>query len=492
MRQPGLALHRLIGLMDEPLPPDVRHQVMNELGVLYAESAQYENAAKAWRETLALHDDPALQLRLARIERLSGQAAEATARLAALSPNAIPSGMQAEYYDELSFLRGDRGDRRAALDALDRAIVIAPTAERWFRRGVLNGQIGAFDKAVEDLEKAHRGEPENGVYLTSLGYAYNEAGRTAEARTALERAVGQRPDVLPLYEDIAYLARRESDNAEASRWFERAIDSQVASAASRPTPEQEEKLFRLRRENESLNHDLSGNAFVNLRSGVSGQQFDPISRSATTSQGSVELAYRPPRIGFRDGRILQAFSRVFWNFDGVGPDVDGDSLQLGLGLRYKPFKEQNFLFGGERLVAIGDNARNDWLLRVSYSADDGFDIRPAARNWRYLYGFADAAYLVSDEVTFLAGEGRAGWSFKFASGLVMTPYALLAGNGQLADGNLTGRLEGGAGLSAKLWFNESSHEAYRTSVEVLPQYRGSLNASDDGGHAFVLTTVLGF
>ncbi|MDD7960719.1 hypothetical protein PUT90_28615, partial [Klebsiella pneumoniae] len=69
-----------------------------------------------------------------------------------------------------------------------------------------------------------------------------------------------------------------------------------------------------------------------------------------------------PKIGYHDGRILQFFVRSYVTaYDGSGGVTGGPTAQGSVGLRYKPFPEQNVVMTAERLFRIGSLATNDWL-----------------------------------------------------------------------------------------------------------------------------------
>jgi len=69
--------------------------------------------------------------------------------------------------------------------------------------------------------------------------------------------------------------------------------------------------------------------------------------------------------------------------------IESDSLQGGLGVRYKPLRDQLWYLSAERLFRIGDNAQNSWLLRASYGWSTGSELRVDREDWNYTALFAD-------------------------------------------------------------------------------------------------------
>lgn len=509
--RPGLAIHFLERALAEEtaeLTPSTRIILTGSLGFLYAESGQYAQAAAAWRQVAAVAPDPELLLRLARAERLSGEIEAAALLLARLDPEELQPTLRPDYYDEFSDVERARGAPETALAALDQAIELDPRAERIFRRGVLLTDLGLREEAFEDLLAAQEREPENRVFAAALAYAHDFRGEAAEAAELLEWVVRAEPDRLAPYQDLAYISKRLYRNQEAIAWFERAVDNRPLY----PVHDEEDEvalrrlMFELRRENQTLHNDWDLSGYVIARSEVAGApRFDPTGRSSMTAQGGVELAHRPDwlelpdgsPVGFRDGAIVQAFGRVFWGFERNSLTPDRDTLQGGLGLRWKPFGETNFFLSGERLVKLGALARNGWLLRASHSWDIGFDIDPVRSNWTYAQTYADAAYIPGrDYALFLTGEARLGRSFKLHDenglGVVVTPHAVAAASysrNRFASDRFG---EIGLGVSGKLWFDETPYQAYRSSSEMTLQYRTGLDKRNRLSHGLLLSLTVSF
>ena len=217
--------------------------------------------------------------------------------------------------------------------------------------------------------------------------------------------------------------------------------------------------------------------------------------SLVQSQGGVELAWTPPQIGFRDGKRLQLFGRLAWGHSDNFA-LKEESAQAGIGVRYKPWRDHNLVFAAERLAAVGKAARNDWMLRASYSWDTGYDLQPEASSWRYGTLYLDAAVIdPADPDVLLAAEGRYGRSFLISGGAygpawVTTPHVVVAGNVQKDAFHATTLLESGPGLSVKLFFADASEAAHGGTLEFLVQYRLKVGGDSAGGSGVVATMVM--
>ncbi|MEF3073774.1 hypothetical protein V2P20_01925 [Methylobacter sp. Wu1] len=202
----------------------------------------------------------------------------------------------------------------------------------------------------------------------------------------------------------------------------------------------------------------------------------------------MELAFQPPVIGLRNERIFQVFTRFLWNAPPGGLNVDADSVQGGIGLRYKPFRKLDFYVSAEHLFKVGGDAINDWLLRASYGWNDGDEMKPGQSSWNYSTVYADLGYFINDPgIVAFYGEMRQGYSFNFYDAFLVTPHLVLDGRTQDHDESNISYLEGGGGFSFRYFFNESRYTSARSSIELLAQYKAGLSNIDGG---FILTGVL--
>lgn len=502
--QKGLALHytRLglaRGASDMPLTQ--RFSMLAAIGFLYSETQQFKLAAKAWRAAIAIAPDPILTLRLARVERLSGEVESATRRLATLENVDLPPTLRADYYDEIAEIEMLEGDSATALAAIDNSIALIATNDRLFRRGLLLNELGELDEAIENLEEAATAD--NYTILAALGYAYNSAGRDLESEHLLETVVRAQPDRLAPYTDLAYINKRGLLNDQASRWFELAIDNEPLYPIDEDSKlELEEQVWDFRRENQTLNniHDFSAYTIVRTEFGGN-KRLDPTGSSTLISQGGMEYAHRLDHydwfddypLGFRDGETLHTFVRTFWGYKSDSIAIDRDTIQGGAGLRWKPIDDQSFYLSGERLFRIGSQARNDWLLRASYGWDTGYDIEPVRDDWPFATIFTDAAWIPGPQwVVFLTGEGRYGHSFKHRQQTVITPHVMAGIYNTTDDLDSTSVVEFGPGISIKYWFDDTKYEAYRSAAEAIVQYRGAFEDNGDFSHGIVATLLVSF
>jgi len=399
--------------------------------------------------------------------------------------------------EELSKTLMELKQPERAETALHAAIGIQPTAEAYSQLAKVYQSEGRNDLAVEQYQKA-LAIREDAQDLADMGYCQLSLGRRKDAVAAWDRALALEPERLRLWEDAGYAYMALCKNDLAMERFKSAIDNQplYPSATDEEAKASRETIHRLRKEVSKLDTSLLATGYLGYYSSRAGQAAVPGGQGGIYQPGNsgVELAWRPPVIGMRDDRILELVGRINWVLNRDSLNIDPDSGQGAVGLRYKPFKSQNIFFGGERLIKIGKLAEDNWLLRAMGSWTDGYDLDPERQNWNFSYLYLEAdRYLENPSRFFFTGEARQGWTFKVARNAMLTPHAVADARVWTPDDNQLSVWELGLGISFKYLFNEDKYRTPRSYVEFLAQYKaGQLynrktNQSVDG---IYLTTIV--
>lgn len=321
--------------------------------------------------------------------------------------------------------------------------------------------------------------------LAKLGFEAYEGGDYAVAAREFEAALAAKPDLPLVWAQLGYAYRKTHRNDEAAHAFRRALQHGIT-----------DHRYGYRREVQTLENRIDATAYVIYRDSALSTAFLSLTGpSVNQSQAGVELAWTPPRIGFRDGALLQVYGRTAWGHDGDGFNVREETFQGGVGVRYRPLRSHNLLFAVERLIAMGDDARDNWMVRSSYSWDKGFDLRPDDKRWTYATLYLDAALIdPSDPDVLLTAEGRYGMSWIVGgSGLgatwTATPHMVAAVFRQRDDFHTTTLLEAGPGLGVKLYFADAPDSAHAGALDLLLQYRFKVAGDSLGGSSAVATLV---
>lgn len=525
--KPGLAIVEMERAL-AAMPADAvrsRRVALATSGYLHAQLDQHRQAAAAWSAAQAIGFDPELVLPLAREQRLSGDLDAAQATLAGVEPQSLPPSQHASLLDERAEIERARAAalprpvqldddhdaaddpnaaaRTAALRAaaadLEQAIALAPNPDREYRLGLVYVDLGEPERAIPPLERSLASGPLVPSHAATLGYAYQDVGRWEDAGRELSRALDADPDQLALYEDLGNVRVKEVENEQAIRLFEKAIDNtplypQRDAAEVRDV---EERRLRMRRQVSELSRTFSLLAYTSICFGSNDCEIGattPLSAGASKSQGGAELAYRPPVIGFRDGRVFEVISRVLFEqeVDSIVPK--GQTTVVTLGVRYKPFATIDGFLSAERLFGAGSDAQDNVLLRGTWGWQHGYGMRPGEPRWWYTTVYADVARTMqSPQDWFFYTEGRQGMTFNVHhDDTMLTPHLYARGRFQTGDGDDYQEIDMGLGVSLRWLFREDRYRDYQSHVEVLPRVGYDLYDSQGRDLTLSLTAVVRF
>jgi len=445
-------------------------------GVPSAGAAQTPAAGRSEQSNAAFSNVEKLRLTLAlaRSYRLTDQPQRALDMLASLRAGPWPStALEAEYHDEVARDEDALGLPSNARVELEKAVALDPTAERRFRLSQLAERLGDREEARRQLEAAVAAEPENMEYKAALGYALRKSGDLVGAAQLLSDVLASEPNRYALHEDLGYTYLGLGESNKALDQFKWVIDNQ--QLYPNETQEEREATARtiegLRRTINAVEPHWTAYGYTNLC--LSGHYCERRTRNLgsliSTNQGGGELDYQPPNIGYVDGRILQGFARTFFSYDPNTFSPQGNSVQGGVGIHYKPLRDYNLVLSGERLIKFGSNAVNNWEGRVSFSTSTGYEVDPVASQSWYSLLYVDLAGTAQSPHQILTyADGRGGVNFKLDDRVVISPFVYGIFRGNYGIGANTSA-ETGIGASLRGFFYEDKYHAPRDAVELLPR-----------------------
>lgn len=155
-------------------------------------AAEGEAAAKAARAALAAGEDPLLRRRLAKLAWDRGEAKAARDQLSKIPDE---SRLDEDWRLLAAVERKLEGDWATPLLRIRKPLAgeKAPLAAALWRRGLEHLGVKRLDQALADLERAVELDPKRSTLHASLGAAYLEAGKPAEAQTAYQAAIRTTP-----------------------------------------------------------------------------------------------------------------------------------------------------------------------------------------------------------------------------------------------------------------------------------------------------------
>lgn len=400
-------------------------------------------------QPLADRDDYAVQSRLAEAADAAGRteaAQKAYARAAVLAPDAASRAFLARAHAAALVKLGRKDEARSAFDA-----------------ALASGALKVSD-------------------ALDLAYLAQSVGDDRTALAAFHQAEAEGALAGASTLDAAYAARRLGRDGDAIRFFKRGLDSDVSGQFEL----EPQARFDVRREVATLERrwtaiGVIGRGVGAVAPGAAG------ARPGGAVQGGGEVFARLG--GYRSGRPIVAFARAFQTLDVENDAAVGfDTTQAWLGLRWKPLAQSNLLLEGSRMVAIGDRARNDWMARLGWSADEGADLRVDRTAWPMWRVYVDIARIIEDEQTIALIELRAGRTFRVRGRATLSPYAVVRAD---YDDSLAGSeaLGAGLGLTWRAWVRETRYSAPSSYVEASLEYRARLSGDQRAEGVFV---TLGF
>lgn len=377
------------------------------------------------------------------------------------------------------------GRKADAVGAYGRAAPLAtdPAARAYLIRARILGLVeldrraearAAFDLAWREGQLAGHAPLDTAMLAIAVG-------DDRVAQDLFRLADGQQPIRGRVALDAGYSARRLGREGDAIFWFRRGLDSARAGEFTLD-PQREHEI---RREVETL--ERRWGAVFTVGQGAAGVDVGATGSAPRVTQAGIEAYWRVS--GDNDGRPLDLFARAYGVLDAEGGWPSGSRTAQGwVGVRWRPLRDTNLVLEGSRMVALGDLARDDTMLRASWSAEDGGDLRFDRSSWPSWRLYGDLAYIVGDEQTLGVGEARAGWTWRAGRNDMVTPYAALrvGYDSRRADETV---VTIGPGVAWRHWFREGEYSAPASYLDLWLAYDFDLSGDGRGEGLVVGGTV---
>ena len=398
-----------------------------------------------------------------------------------------------------AFERASAGDWAAAaeefvaLAGLTRAAVDRLAAQRSL------AQIGKTLEAITQGEAlqsnlADLPEPEAQAAVAELAtlhtthaYRLRAEGLALASARSLERALELDPSRVRLHADAGYAWLAAGDRDAAAEHFIRAIDGLSSDRPRMPAvpAAQSDDVFlveRLRRELRELRRQWTIAVFQSWRPSQGGPSaaFAGLQRDGLiAAQGGVELAWRAPSaIAGAGERSTELFLRTLWSQRGDALAIDGRSVQGTAGLRWQPIAGSALRISAEGLFAVGEAARNDWLLRVAWGHNEGDEVPLGRSRWTARSLYVDVGrFFRGDGSNAAYAEWREGVAFASGANWVVVPHLMVAGRAVRPDPFKESWAEAGPGIAWRRSFGGTAREADRGRIEIALQYRFEISGA---------------
>jgi tetratricopeptide (TPR) repeat protein len=448
-------------------------------------------SAQRWHEAAeqfeSLHDVTALPhdgLHAMRAHLARGDRLQAIARAQRLEPalERWDTVDRQNFLTEYGQLLADQGHTQAALERWTQALALGHRPDLAERRDRLVADAalasgtralaaGDWSAALVHYEQAEALAPQ-ALTRESMAYAQWAGGLAEQAAASFEQALSRDPSRTQLLPQMGYAWLGAGDAQKARQAFTQALLAEASGSAALPSGQTDQ----LRRELRELNRRWGLSLYQSARSrdgrtpSASGAQ-----GSALPSEGGVELSWRlDPPVGAAT-RELSLLARGSWSQPEGGLRVTASSAQGAVGVRWQPVAGSGLRLGLERLVGLGDEARDDWLARIGWSWSLGDEIASTRQAWWTAQSWLDAGWFVKDGGSrALYGEARVGRSQRVGEGWVLMPHVLLNGRTLAPDPRGESWLEAGVGVALRREFGATPLEAARGRLELSLQWKQAI------------------
>lgn len=421
------------------------------LAAVLEEAQAFEAAAESYAEALAMGEDPALRLGLARAVFGAGRTLEAEELLAPLDGEVLAPPERARLFDLQAELARVRDDGTAEVEARRQAAALVPSAARYelLASALLRrGQAGDAGRARASLAQSVVLGAESPALLARLAYLERDAGETQRAEGLFREAALRDPETPEYREELALLLAEDGRRAEALAQLRSALDEAAAHPAAGEA-ERRERVLRLRALHAGLSRRwrLRWEETLCLGGESACRRASVLARESRVGQGLAEAVFRPlpswPR--------LELIARLNWDRAARRLAPSRRFAQGALGLRVQPYEDRDFWVSLERLQALGEGGRNDWRLAVAYRAAYGLDWTAGDSGpapFASLYG-EFARHAGGARETSLVAEALAGLRSQRGERFAWLPFLYLAGGRETARDLALVRLEVGLGLASQ-------------------------------------------
>jgi len=209
------------------------------------------------------------------------------------------------------------------------------------------------------------------------------------------------------------------------------------------------------------------------------------------AQGGAELSLRLPDLRSTLGaHRAEVFARTLCSPRENSLAINERSVQGGVGFRWQPISDSAFRLTAERLIAIGEDARNDWLLRLAWGMTTGSEAPAGRAVWPSGQAYVEAGRFFGDGgSTAYYGEARLGVTTSLGAQWTVSPHGVIAAREVRPDAGVESWAEAGAGVAFRRSLGGSQHEADRGRFEWLLQDRTRLSGSGRSGWLFAGSVI---
>ena len=389
--------------------------------------------------------------------------------------------------------------------ALERAIALRQTAQYYGQLASLQHAAGKEKEALASLEKAGLLAPDDSELKLALGYAYWRNDAPEKSRAILEKVYATRPDDDALAQQLVYVNQRLGDNQAARARARQVIDNLDLYDEDERTDAIADLRFGFRRLHEDLGRRWTFSLDATSGTQAASSARSPNPGSSYRGYSQMEAEYRLGDPAINDGKTFSAYARVFGDSGENNKVLPIHEPTLGVGLRWKPWRDQVIFFAVEKQVPLDRAAvsRNDTMLRASASLFNAGrfsdDWHAAGNGWMAQNLYLDAAHYLTSKLSSFTSDYRLSYHNKIGSAQTLEPYGHLqynlirssteqaAANGTDVSYSSSHDMRVGIGLRWNLWQGGNRYDAYPGRISLGLEFQRALSTYLDSKNAIFLT-----
>ncbi len=476
------------------LSAEQRLYAWSSIAFLSEARSDYSDAHAAWIEVADIDDDVSARLNAARTGRLAGQWETARVQLQRIDPDALEDDAdRIAYFDELSLLL-EPSQPTAAIAAIERSLAIPDSAYRHRRAAAIAMRIPDHKLAIKHLNNAVMLDPNDIDTRLQLGYKYIELGNIREATDTFETLAQLRPDDTDILLQYAHLQKQQNEYDKAAEAYRNYIDVRTSQTEPSVREALSRELLDVRSEIRSLERNTYVYGVVASEDASGSSAGSAVRTSASDSPAELEAGWNPRGFERRSGTRLTAFTRLSGTMNDRWGEIDDDSAQVALGLRWQPMPAIGLYLQGQRRIGLDEAAPDSWVLTSAYSWSSAYAATPADKSWNLTTLYSDVSLTFGDiDARSGFAEAQQGRVFSIMRSSTVTPHFVVTGRGYDDEFGFKAYIDGGVGVSARTSFGADTYRSSDGYVDLALQYRRSLvNDYSDENEKFSVRMTVGF
>ena len=378
-------------------------------------------------------------------------------------------------------IRAQLGRKTAAEDDFSAVLKMDRAALPLAQELSLLSRLDRKEEARLRLDRALKAGESPAATDLDLAYLAISIGDDARALEAFERSDKSKPLAANALQDAAYASIREGRDQQAIGFLSRAAEMAQEKPLILRSSQELASLLAIRRNIAQVSREWGATVSLSYRGAASalglGRSAGAVSNDSL--QLGSELYWRP--LGYRNGKLFEVYARLLGTpYSRAGGLTGADSLQGSVGMRLKPWSNENLVLAATRLFPVGSLTASDWLAQLAYFKGEGGELRNDTSDWWTAQVYGEAGRYFRNPQNYAAANARLGRSYRLDSVspyLVAFPHAVLAADYSTAYTQRSA-IGAGAGVQLRYWYRQDSLNAHRSYVDLSLQYRARLSGDE--------------